>query len=118
MNEVVIGWDWTSLITPIFLWRVVSVMIGCGVLAHFLLMSGYAKPKTPYILRLAIAASAGIGAYIIVDAVRGGPDWTPMMALVLAPVLAFLLWIWDKGFHMCEFVDRFLEQKNSVTDKP
>ena len=125
MNEIVIGWypsvadliAWAralqNMLPAMLFWRLFAIVIGVGIVAHFWLMANYGHKKAPWLLKTMAMASAFVGGYMIVDAIRDGPGWSHEPALYAAPFLAFLLWTWDKGFHVCELVDRLLHQQGN-----
>ena len=133
MNEIVIAWypsvadlkmwatsiteflwtDCTSILKSMMFWRLYAVTIGSGIVAHFWLMAYYGQEKAPLLLKVMVMASAFAGGHMISTAICGGPDWNPDQALYATPFIAFLLWIWDKGFHVCDLVDRLLHQQGN-----
>jgi hypothetical protein len=107
MSEINL-WD---LMPHLWLWRLYAIGIGGGIIAHFWMMAHYGREEAPFLLKILVTASAFVGGYMIFDAIGAEASWTPEPAILASPFLAFLLWIWHKGFHVCEFVDKLLEKK-------
>ena len=118
MNEVQIAFDWWSLFPEMLLWRIYAFFIGLALVIHFWMMASYGSTKYPPLLKLMIYTSAFVGGYILSSAVIGGSDWSPKAALFATPLLAFLLWIWDKGFHVCDLVAKLMDKNESRVNPP
>lgn len=106
MSDIVITWGMLTL-PDFFLQRVIVAALGFGGFLHFLCMASAAPPHTPWLGRLFLLT---IGFSLIgMGAAAMGGDIGAMRGLVLAALCAvflFYLWLWGRGMHVRDYLDR------------
>lgn len=105
MNEIII--TWASILPSMFLERLFVGLIGAGMFAHFLCMAAAAPVKSPAIVMAFLMVIVGSSIGMFVCAVTGQIDqmWTLLIS-GLASMFLFWLWLWFKGMHVKDFLDK------------
>lgn len=96
-----------ALFTTLEFWeRCYSILIGLLMAGHFHAMVNADKGNSPLALKVIVLACVGCGLVIFANAAFVLANWSIAPALYVTPLVAFVMFIWTHGFHVCDFVDR------------
>jgi hypothetical protein len=105
MNEVFVTWG--SLMPELFIERLFVALIGIGMFSHFICMAAAAPVKSPNIVMVFLMTIVGSSIGMFVCAITGqiGEMWALMLS-GFASMFLFWLWLWAKGMHVKDFLDK------------
>lgn len=89
--------------------RAYAFGVGLLLAGHFFSMinadKGVTRPYSPPLLIALCLSCVATGIYLAAAAVFD-PAFSPEAALIIGPLLAFVMWLWINGFHVCDFVEK------------
>ena len=105
MSEIFITW---SVILPaFFIERIIIGLLGAGIFAHFICMASAAPVKSPVSVMVFLMLIVGSSVGMVVTAIFGDV-WSMAGLLItcLASIFLFWLWLWAKGLHVKDFLEK------------
>jgi hypothetical protein len=91
------------------LFRAYAFGVGLLLAGHFFSMinadKGGKHPYSPPLLIALCLSCVAAGIYLAATAVLD-KNFSPEASLVIGPLLAFVMWLWTNGFHVCDFVEK------------
>jgi hypothetical protein len=105
MNEVFATWE--SILPLMLFERMAVAMIGAGMFVHFICMAAAAPVKSPLAVLYFLVAIIFSAVGMFVTSVSGETDTMRVLLISgLGSMLLFWLWLWKKGLHVKDFLDK------------
>jgi hypothetical protein len=95
-----------ALVTTLDFWlRAYAFTVGLLMAGHFKAMINADHGHSPLLLKAIVLACLGCGLYIAADAFFTTQGWSVRPALCVTPLLAFVMFLWTHGLHVCDWVE-------------
>jgi hypothetical protein len=116
MGDIAVDWsvfpvvdfflDIYALVTTLAFWlRAYAFIVGVLTAGHFMAMINADKGHSPRLLKIMVLACLSCGLYIAHRAYFEGQSWSVKPALCVTPMVAFVMYLWTHGFHVCDWVE-------------
>ncbi len=87
--------------------NLVAIIVGAGVLIHYLCMANFMRGHKSHTLVIIVMCAATTGGNMAIFAFLNNLDVVMYCSILcVGSQLAFSLWLWIKGFKVCEFLEK------------